>query len=222
MHWDETMNSEYVAQSSQDFDLIDQAQSGSLEAFNALVLKYQSLLYNHAYTLLAIRQSAEDVTQDSILKAFRKIEQFKGGSFRSWLLRIVTNTCCDEIRRLKRQPVIDLIDENDHIGEQESPVWLVDPCPSVTAMIEQKELSRTIYQYLAELPGIFRTAITLVNLYDFDYIEAASILNIPLGTLKSRLARGRLQMRDRLQLSLEPSPIFFLDKFKIKLQTNRA
>ena len=204
MYKNENINSRDIVPSGMDFDLIHQAQAGSLDAFNVLVLKYQSLLYNHAYALLAVPQTAEDVTQESVFKAFRKIDQFRGGSFRSWLLRIVSNTCYDEVRRLKRQPVIDLIDENEPGEGREVPAWLIDPYSSLPSIIEQKELSSMLYQYLAEIPGIYRSAITLIDLYDFDYSEAATILKIPVGTLKSRLARGRLQMKDRLQLSIKP------------------
>jgi RNA polymerase sigma factor (sigma-70 family) len=82
---------------------------------------------------------------------------------------------------------------------------LVDPAISVMSMVEQKELSNILHCYLNELPDIFRSVITLIDLYDFDYSEAADILKIPLGTIKSRLARARLQMNKKLQISIDPS-----------------
>jgi RNA polymerase sigma-70 factor, ECF subfamily len=187
-----------------DFEKISQAQLGNLDAFNHLVLKYQEILYNHAYGLLGISQAAEDATQESIIKAYRKIDTYKGGSVRTWLFRIVTNTCYDEMRRLSRTLAVSLYPEDDDGENNETPFWLVDPGLSVLSMIEQSELSKVLCSYLKELPGNYRSAITLIDLYEYDYQEAAEILNIPLGTLKSRLCRGRLYMKKKLQECIEP------------------
>jgi RNA polymerase sigma-70 factor (ECF subfamily) len=105
-----------------DSELVCKAQQGSLDAFNDLVLKYQDLLYSHAYAILGIRQSAEDATQESTIKAFRNLDRFRGDSFRNWLLRIVTNTCYDEMRRIKRHPVTSLYPEDENNEDFESPV----------------------------------------------------------------------------------------------------
>jgi RNA polymerase sigma-70 factor (ECF subfamily) len=191
-----------------DLELIRKTQQGSLDAFNHLVLNYQDLLYNHAFFILGVRQSAEDATQESIVKAFQKIDQFRGGSFRSWLFKILTNTCYDELRRLKRHPADPLYPEDENGDEFEAPLWLVDPSISVMSMVEQKELIKTLYQYLYELSGIYRNVITLVDLYEFNYNEAADILSVPLGTIKSRLARARVQMKVKFQKSLDPAPNF--------------
>lgn len=190
-------------------ELIHQAQQGNIDAFNHLVLKYQDLLYNYAYTLMGIRQSAEDTTQESIFKAFQKIHQYRGGSFRCWLFKIVTNTCYDELRRLKHHPVIALDLENEHDEETEALVWLFDPHSSVDSIVEQHEFSKKLSHDLDELPDIYRRVITLIDVYEFDYCEASDILKIPLGTLKSRLARARFQLKEKLQLSMkDPSPKF--------------
>jgi RNA polymerase sigma-70 factor (ECF subfamily) len=190
-----------------DVVLINKAQNGSLDAFNHLVLKYQDLLYNHAYASLGIRQAAEDITQESMIKAFQKIRNYQGGSFRCWLLKIVTNSCIDELRRLKRHPVTPLYPEDGNCDEIESPAWLTDHHLSVMSMVERNELSKTLMLSMNELPLIYRNVITLVDLYDFDYGEAADILKIPLGTLKSRLARARFQMKRKLSIRIDPSPI---------------
>ncbi len=197
-----SMNDDYIGYNSK---LPCQAQLENLDTFNHLVLKYQDLLYNHAFTLMGVRQSAEDATQDGILKAFRKIESFRGGSFRCWLLKIVTNTCYDELRRLKRFSTTPLYPENENDDELDEPFWLVDPHISVAAMIEEKERSMTLRHYLNELPEYYRSVINLIDIYELDYSETASILKIPLGTLKSRLLRARLQMKRMLQNDLEPS-----------------
>jgi RNA polymerase sigma-70 factor, ECF subfamily len=202
----------------QDSEYIRKAQNGNLEAFNHLVLKYQDLLYNHAYACLGLRQSAEDTTQESVIKAFQKIRKYQGGSFRSWLLKIVTNSCCDELRRLKLHPVTALYPQDDNYEEFDSPAWLIDPNISVMSIVERNELSKTLVHFINELPSIYRSVITLVDLYEMDYGEAADILKIPLGTLKSRLARARFQMKKKLKTRIEPSP----NSIVIKAQLRRG
>jgi RNA polymerase sigma-70 factor (ECF subfamily) len=183
--------------------LIGKAAKGSLEAFNQLVLRYQDKAFYHAYALLGDAASAEDVAQESFIKAFQNIGGFRGGSFRAWLLRIVTNTTYDLYRRSRKHPVQPLFRENDFGEDFESSAWLVDPSASVEATVEQNEDTARLYQLLGELPEIYRTTLTLVDLYEMDYWEAAEALGIPLGTVKSRLARGRVQLWRKLQDNFE-------------------
>jgi RNA polymerase sigma-70 factor (ECF subfamily) len=185
--------------------LIEKALQGDLDAFNQLVLEYQSLAYNHAYALLGDQALAEDATQDSFIRVFQNLASFRGGSFRSWLLRIVTNMSYDFMRRTKRHPTRPLFPDDENGEETESPTWLADPSPSIEATVEEKEFSEGIYQILHELPDVYRSVITLVDLYELDYNEAAYILKVPIGTIKSRLARARLQMKEKLQGSYEYS-----------------
>lgn len=179
--------------------LIQLASAGDLDAFNRLVLKYQNLAYHHAYFLLGDQATAEDVTQESFLRAFRNISGFRGGSFRAWILKIVTNTVYDVLRRSKRHPTLPLFPEDEYAEEIDSPAWLADPRPSAPDVIEQKEFTQGIYRFLNELPEAYRTILTLVDLYGLDYTEAAESLCIPIGTVKSRLARARLRMKEKLQ-----------------------
>jgi RNA polymerase sigma-70 factor, ECF subfamily len=175
------------------------ASNGDLDAFNQLVLSYQNMAYNHAYALLGDPASADDATQESFIKAFQNLGRFRGGSFRAWLLRIVTNTSYDLLRQSKRRHIQPLFPENEDGDEVESPSWLVDPSASVQAVVEQMEDSTRLYQALDELPEVYRSVITLVDLYELDYGEAAMVLKVPLGTVKSRLARARLQMQQKLK-----------------------
>lgn len=179
--------------------LIKKAAKGSLEAFNQLVLRYQDLAYNFARSLVDDPAAAEDNTQESFIKAFQNMCTFRGGSFRSWLLRIITNTTYDAIRRAKHLPTQPLFPEDDYGEEFDTPAWLVDPSTSVEDSVEQNEVSKRLYQLIDELPEKYRRVLNLVDLYEMDYSEVAEVLNIPLGTVKSRLARARLQMRDKLQ-----------------------
>jgi RNA polymerase sigma-70 factor, ECF subfamily len=197
------MNSKKRSHSSDQEALIRLAMIGSLEAFNELVLIHQSMAYNVAYSLLGDAALAEDTTQEAFVKAFQNMGSFRGSSFRAWLLKIVTNSAYDILRRTHRHPTEPLFPVDENGEEMESPVWLVDPTASVQGIVERKETSTHLYQILDELPDVYRSVITLIDIYEFNYAEAAKILNVPIGTVKSRLARARMQMKDKLQESFE-------------------
>jgi RNA polymerase sigma-70 factor, ECF subfamily len=179
--------------------LIHNALEGDLDAFNDLVLAYQSMAYNHALALLGDPALAEDATQDSFLKAFQALRSFRQGSFRGWLLRIVTNTSYDLFRKSKRHPLLPLFIENEDGEDIDVAACLVDPNQSVPYTVEQKEISQEIYKMVSELPDGYRSVLLLIDLHELDYVEVAQALQIPLGTVKSRLARARMQMREKLQ-----------------------
>ena len=182
--------------------LVRMASSGDLDAFNQLVLHYQNLAYNHAYALLGDSDSAEDATQEGFIKAFQALHSFRGGSFRGWLLKIVTNSAYDLLRRSQRHPSQPLFPEDENGEEIESASWLADPAASVQDSVENNELSRDIYKMLDQLPEVYRSVITLIDINEFDYAEAAEALRVPMGTVKSRLARARLQMQEKLKNGL--------------------
>lgn len=182
-----------------DETLIVAASKGDLEAFNQLVLSYQNLAYNHAYSLMGDPASAEDVTQESFVKAFQGLNSFRGGSFRSWLLRIVTNCAYDILRRSQRHPLQPLFPEDDDGEELESAPWLADPSASVQDAVEQAELSEELRVMMEQLPETYRNVLTMVDVYQFDYLETAQTLRVPIGTVKSRLARARMQMKEMLK-----------------------
>ena len=185
-------------------DLIAQASNGDLDAFNRLVLQYQDVAYRQAYALLGDPARAEDATQESFIKAFQALNTFRGVSFRGWLLRIVTNSAYDLMRRTQRHPIQALYPEDENGDEMESPAWLVDHKSDVQNMVEEHELSKQIYQAIDELPEVFRSVLILIDINDMDYTEAAEVLGVPLGTVKSRLARARLQMQQKLSNSVTP------------------
>jgi len=179
--------------------LLTGAANGDLDAFNQLVLRYQNMAYNHAYALLGDSDSAQDAAQDGFLKAFQALPAFRGGSFRGWLLKIITNSAYDLLRRSQRHPTQSLFPEDKYGEEMESAAWLADPSASVQDAVEQKELSSDIYKILHELPDVYRSVITLIDINELDYAEAAQALRVPIGTVKSRLARARLQMQEKLK-----------------------
>jgi RNA polymerase sigma-70 factor (ECF subfamily) len=189
--------------------LIRLAQRGDLEAFNRLVLAYQDLVFNTALRILADDDLAADATQEAFISAFRALNSYRGGSFRAWLLRTVTNACYDELRRKQRRPTTPLEPEGADGEEVESPRWLADPGASPEEQFEQAELEHAIQHCLQGLPTDFRTVVVLADVQGLDYAEVAAALRKPLGTIKSRLARARLRLRECLQSFGELLPALF-------------
>ena len=185
--------------------LIDAARQGDVGSFNQLVLSYQSMVYNFAYRILGDRHAAADATQDAFISAFKAIGKFRGGSFKAWLLRIVTNACYDQLRRKQRQPSTSL-----------DALLVLDPAPtqSLTDSRESPEeytvrqdLSRAIQVGIGTLPPEQRITLVLADVQGFSYQEIAGVTGVSLGTVKSRLSRARGKMRDFLldQRELLPS-----------------
>ena len=179
--------------------LIKDAQQGDLDAFNRLILAYQDRVYNQAFRVLGESQSADDATQEAFLSAYKNLRSFRGGSFRAWLLRIVTNACYDELRRRKRRPTTPLEPVDDEGDEIESPNWIADPGELPEDNIVRSELGDAIQECLDQLPEDFRVVVVLVDVQGLDYLEASEVIGKPLGTIKSRLARARNRMRECLQ-----------------------
>lgn len=179
--------------------LIQAALKGDLDSFNRLVLFYQDIIYSQAYRMMGERDAAEDAAQDAFISAFRKLDSYRGGSFKAWLLRIVTNVCYDELRRRKRRPTTPLEPLDNDQEEIESPRWMSDTGESPEEYTERMEVARALQRCLNDLPVEFRTVVTLVDIQGMDYSEAAQVVGTPLGTVKSRLARARTRMRDCLQ-----------------------
>ncbi len=176
-------------------ELVRRAGGGDVAAFNALVERYQDLAYGVAYRTLGDPEAAADATQDAFLSAYNAIRGFRGGSFKAWLLRIVTNACYDHGRRAARRPSasLDAILESPD-GEDA----LLDPAPLPEGVALRGELVRVIEASLMELPIEQRTVVVLADLHGLSYDEIAEATATSLGTVKSRLSRGRLHLRDRI------------------------
>ena len=182
-----------------EVELIQAARKGDLNAFNRLILAYQDMVYSQAYRVLGDPQAADDAAQVAFISAYKNLRKFRGGSFRAWLLRIVTNACYDELRRQKRRPTTSLEPLDDSGEEIESPRWLADSSELPEDSVLRTELGQAIQRCLERLPLDFRTVVILVDVQGMDYLEAASVIEKPLGTVKSRLARARQRMRLCLQ-----------------------
>ena len=175
--------------------LIESARKGDARAFNQLVLLYQGMAYNVAFRILSDPDAASDATQDAFLKAFKAMRRFRGGSFKAWLLRIVTNACYDQLRRKQRRPTSSLDDlpvEADHSQ------YLHDPAEKPDEYAERRELGQAIQAGISTLPVEQRTVLVLSDVQGLSYIEISEVMGISLGTVKSRLSRGRAKVRDFL------------------------
>jgi len=177
------------------------AKNGDLNAFNELVIEYQTLVYNLCYRMLGQAQAAEDVTQEAFVSAWRNIGTFRGEAFRPWLLRIAANLCRDELRRRGRRPSASL-DSAMEAGLPEPPDD--DPSPDENALAS--ELRGHLHAALQQLPEDQRTALVLSDIEGLDYSEIAAVMKTSLGTVKSRIARARLKMRDMMRREPELLP----------------
>ncbi|HEX9617051.1 MAG TPA: sigma-70 family RNA polymerase sigma factor [Anaerolineales bacterium] len=189
--------------------LIITARQGDLDSFNRLVLAYQDVVYNQAYRVLGEKQAADDATQEAFISAYNNLRSYRGGSFRAWLLRIVTNASYDELRRRKRRPTTPLEPLDDAGEELESPHWLADQGELPEESAERVELAIAIQKCIDQLPAEFRAVVALVDVQGMDYSEVAEVIGKPLGTVKSRLARARGRLRDCLQGFWELLPSAF-------------
>ena len=179
--------------------LIHDAQQGNLDAFNTLVLHYQDSVFNAALRILGDEDQAADAAQEAFISAFKSIASFRGGSFKAWLMRTVTNACYDELRRQKRRPTTPLEPDADDGDEMDSPRWLADPNMTPDQQAEAQEVEHAIQHCLNNLPLEFKTVVVMADLQGMDYTEVAAAIRVPLGTIKSRLARARLRLRECLQ-----------------------
>jgi RNA polymerase sigma-70 factor (ECF subfamily) len=184
--------------------LIHTARRGSLEAFNTLVLRYQDSVYTLAYRIMGESHSAADVAQDAFILAYRRLESYRGGSFRAWLLRIATNTAYDELRRRKRRPATAFDDLPGADADDGPPVSADTPNPE--QVVQQGELNHAIQQCIRALGDDQRVILVMSDVEGFSYQEIADQLGVQLGTVKSRLSRARTSVRHCLQAVQELLP----------------
>ena len=191
-----------------EIDLVMRAKQGDVEAFNHLVLTYQDRIYSLTARILGDYDLAEDLTQHTFITAYTNLPRFRNGSFRSWLYRIATNACYDELRRRKRHPVSSIEDE---IATEEKMLPMYDfSAASVLpeTELERHELALVVQHALNQLDVDHKSVVVLVDQQDLDYQQAADVLGVPVGTVKSRLARARQKLRQLLDIrgmNIQPS-----------------
>ena len=183
--------------------MIAAARRGDTGSFNRLVSHYQDMVYNVAYRILGDADAAADASQDTFLSAYKAIANFKGGSFKSWLLRITTNACYDQLRLHQRRPTSSLdaiytdTDPSSHfINGRET--------PEEHAL--RQELGQILQQAIHTLPPDQRVTLVLSDVQGLSYKEVSEVTRVSVGTVKSRLSRARARLRDRLMEQRELLP----------------
>ncbi len=186
-----------------DLEFIAAAQKGDAAAFNQLVRAYQEMVYRTAYRVLGERTSAEDAVQEAFISAFKHIRAYRGGSFKAWLLRIVTNACYDHLRVKQRRPS----DSLDAMMEDfDGPPIRVNDQESPHEFAERQELGALIQRGIAVLPADQRITLVFADVEGLSYEEIAAAMDTNVGTVKSRLSRARAQLRDFLVAQPELVP----------------
>ena len=182
--------------STEDEALVHAAQKGDLDAYNRLVRAHERQAYAVALRLLRKPELAEDATQDAFIQAYRALDTFRGGYFRAWLMRIVTNRCYDLLRASTRRAADSLDDQ----AFEAEPHWAsTTPADDPVTRATQGELGRLLERALAQLPEDQRTTVILCDIQGYAYEETAQIMDVALGTVKSRLSRARAALRESLR-----------------------
>jgi RNA polymerase sigma factor (sigma-70 family) len=184
--------------SNEEQRLVEAGQRGDVEAFNQLVRLYEGRVYTLCLRMLGDPDSAADVAQDTFISAYKNLNRFRGGVFRSWILRIATNACYDALRARKRRPAVSL---NAAFGDDENDGGfdIPDPAESPDEAAQRRELGAAIAAAITQLPEDQRVVVILSDIQGLAYEEIAEVTNANLGTVKSRLSRGRARLRDILR-----------------------
>jgi RNA polymerase sigma-70 factor, ECF subfamily len=185
-------------QRARDRHLVERAREGDLAAFNQLVEAYQDYLFALVIRVVGDRDSAADAIQEAFFSAYRNLDRFRGDSFRSWLTRIALNAATDVLRHRKRRP-------SEPYPEWEDDAWQ-PPAPDTERperVAMQRNRSRVLAAALQQITEDQRTAIVLYDVEGYDYQEIADMTGVSLGTVKSRIHRGRLALREVLADQME-------------------
>ena len=185
-----------------DESLIERCKSGQQDAFDVLVERYQQKVFNIAYRMSGNEEDALDWAQESFIRVYKALDSFKGqSSFATWLHRITNNICIDELRKRKRQPLVVLstsssvsTDEGEYQVEFSS-----SPEDNPEERVLSAEFRETIHKGLQDLSPEHRMVLVLRDLESHSYEEIADILDVNVGTVKSRLNRARLALREYLE-----------------------
>lgn len=184
----------------QEEELVKRTLQGDTRAFEELVQQYESKIYALTYRYMGNEDDAYDMAQEAFIKAYRSLRSFKGhSSFGTWLYRVTTNVCLDELRRRKRRIVPLSLDEPLAIREgDEVEKEIPDNTPTADILYEQKEFSQYIQDLLDQLKPDHKTAIVLRDVLDLSYEEISEVLNCSIGTVKSRISRARETLRKKI------------------------
>ena len=192
-----------MTQADTDEALVKRSQADDERAFGELVSRYESKVYSLALKMLRNPEDAEDVLQDTFLRAYRGIKSFKGNStFSTWIYRITANSALMRLR--KRQLPTVSIDDAD---ERETPINIADWAPGPVEQVLNQETQAAMSEAIEALPPEFRQVFVLRDLEELSNAEVAEILDLSVAAVKSRLHRARLKVRNRLATYFgEPKP----------------
>ena len=178
--------------------LIERSRRGDIAAFDELVRTYEKSVYNTAYRLAGSYDDAADVAQEAFVRAWNNLKSFRGDSaFSTWLYRIVTNVFLDDRKRKRARPQRSL-DEAIALDESNVTRQFEDDTPGPEEVAEGAERRMVLERAIQTLPEAQRIVIVLYHTQGLSYEEIAEITNLPMGTVKSKLNRARLALRDRL------------------------
>jgi len=190
-----------------DAEAVRRARTGDPEAFEQLVLRHQRRTFNVAFRILGDYDEALDLSQEVFIQAHRSLGQFRGESrFGGWLLAIAVNQCRNRLKHWKRRSRSKHESLSAPIGEGGSDLQRELPDPGTTAAeaLESRQLEALVREELQHLDEEYRTVLVLRELQDLSYEEIARMLEVPVGTVKSRLHRGRTELRELVRRRLSP------------------
>ena len=179
-------------------ELAERSHAGDLDAFNTIVVAYQDRVYGLCLRMLGSPQAAEDAAQDAFLSAYRNAGRMRGQNLRAWLFRIAANVCIDEIRRRRRRPQLSLETPAPE-GDDARPLDVPDPAAGPESLALRGELGEALQQELLGLPPDQRLAVILCDVEGLSYDEIATTMESTVGTVKSRISRGRARLRESLR-----------------------
>ena len=179
--------------------LIERCKQNDRAAFDELVRKYEKRVYNLAYRLSNHYDEANDISIDAFIRVFQAIKMFRGdANFSTWLFRIVTNVYLDRRKRTRNKQHLSL-EEYIELEENSVARQIEDPSPTPAHAVEQNERTSLLQGAIVTLPHDQRAMILLYHTEGLSYEEIASVLELPIGTVKSRLNRARLKLREKLE-----------------------
>jgi RNA polymerase sigma-70 factor (ECF subfamily) len=188
------MTEEYVATTATDEELVHRAQQDDERAFGELVTRYESKVYSLAMKMLRNPEDAEDVLQDTFLRAYRGIKSFKGNStFSTWIYRITANSALMRLRK-KQLPQVSIEDAD----ERDAPISIADWAPGPVEQLLNQEMQKVMDEAIDALPAEFRQVFILRDVEEMSNADVAEILDLSVAAVKSRLHRARLKVRNRL------------------------
>lgn len=175
--------------------LIKQSISGDVSSFEQLINQYQKMAYNVAYRIMGNEEDAKDMTQEALIKVFKNLKSFRmDASFSTWLYRIVMNTCKDDLRKKKMKTLS--IDQTFDTGSGEVQMEIEDEKLGPEDLLIQKETQGFVQEALQELQEANRIVLVLRDIKGMSYDEIGQVLDLPKGTVKSRINRGRLALKE--------------------------